>query len=492
MHRRTFLHTLPLLAAGPDLLARDRYTRFPATVAYSASITFPPDKRIPTGLQGFPVPTELGEGPPTWLRFGNSLRTRPDAVKTRLRLTAAIDFREHKVVEAYLPDTGEVVGRLDIRYAHPFQPFEVEIAPAYLPAIARQGLALRQTQGEKVPWFLLGEALPTGAAALAPQLISGRRGDERAFHRALWSMNSFSPFGWMGGCVQDALYEDVQRGNPYAVRTLRTHLGHYLDDTVGIRFENPLTQPLDGQYNSIEDFLPLAAIVALYPEHPAVQLAVDFMLAHRGEGGLILNGDVTTEGCYTVAYPLAAIALQRGDATLAQVALDQVRLRTERLVEGGAVYQRASLNGKRSYRNWGRGVAWYLLGTIKTLRLLEQSRLGVTGLTEVRTAWQRTADRVRDYANRDQVYYAFLDRPETEVDASASAGIAAALAWAGERRAGRRTYRSLVQYLTPDGLLGQVTQINRGGEELQEGGYRVIAQFGMGLLEQLRIAAAET
>ena len=492
MHRRTFLHTLPFLAASTGVLARDRYTRFPATVAYSASTSFPPEKRIPIGLKGFPVPVEQSEGPPTLLRFGNSLRTRPDSVGTRLRLTAAIDFREHKVVEAYLPDTGEVVGRLDLRYAYPFQPFEVELAAAHLPAIARQGLALRQTQGVKVPWFLHGEALPTDAAALAPQLISGRRGDERTFHRALWSMNSFSPFGWMGGCVLDALYEDMQRGNPYAGRTLRTHLGHYLDDTVGIRFENPVTQPLEGQYNSIEDFLPLAAIVALYPEHPAVQLAVDFMLAHRNEEGLILNGHVTTEGCYTVAYPLAAIALHRGDATLAQVALDQVRLRAGRLVSDEAVYQRASLDGERSYRNWGRGVAWYLLGTIKTLVLLEQSSLKVTGLTEVRTTWQRTADWVREYANRDQVYYAFLDRPETEVDASASAGIAAALAWAGDRRTGRRTYRSLLQYLTPDGLLGQVTQINRGGEDLQEGGYRVIAQFGMGLLEQLRIAAAET
>ena len=82
------------------------------------------------------------------------------------------------------------------------------------------------------------------------------------------------------------------------------------------------------------------------------------------------------------------------------------------------------------------------------------------------------------------------------ISAPKSFGIAVAIAWGIHlellsfpiRRELNVTYRSLQRYLAPDGFLTQVAQINRGGEALQANGYRVISQFGMGLMAQLKAA----
>ena len=118
------------------------------------------------------------------------------------------------------------------------------------------------------------------------------------------------------------------------------------------------------------------------------------------------------------------------------------------------------------------------------------------GLEEVRDAFVSAAARVSSWASDAALWSSYLHRPETGVDTSASAGIAAALAWGAHlgllparyRRLSQASYQALLAYLTPDGFLTGVSQINRGGEALQEGGYRVISQFGMGLLAQLKAA----
>ncbi len=386
-----------------------------------------------------------------------------------------------------------------MQYAHPFQPFQTAIETEWLPDIHQQGLGLRMRQGTQTAWFFRPEALPADAAGLAPQLIAGNApASEKIFLQNLYSMNSFSPFGWMGGSVQDALYELHQQGNEQATQTLKLQLDHYLDDQRGIILENPHTQPLEGTFNSIEDFLPFAAIVNLYPDHRSVQQAVDFCLAHCHASGVIMAGKhVTTEGCYTVAYPLAAIAHVQQDSELAQLALDQLRYRTQYLTEASAIYQRATLDGQKAYRNWGRGVAWYLLGTIKTLALIRESGgATIIGTDEVWQAWKKAMHTAASWQNEQHLWHGYLDQPATGIDTSASAGIAAAMAW-GVRmgvlpkkniRAARATYRALHNYLTPDGFLTQVSQINRGGEALQKSNYRVISQFGMGLMGQLKAA----
>lgn len=44
---------------------------------------------------------------------------------------------------------------------------------------------------------------------------------------------------------------------------------------------------------------------------------------------------------------------------------------------------------------------------------------------------------------------------------------------------------ALLENLTPDGMLGGVSQSNKGGEALQRSGYRVISQMSMGLLANI-------
>jgi hypothetical protein len=503
MRRRTFIQKLPLTTGAAVLLppfltaspARKSYARFIASGIEAPPVSFPADKRVPLGFTAFPVPLSSGAASPVRLLFPKLLTS---ARAVTFRLTAAIDFRETKVIELYLPDSGRVMGTLEMRYAHPFQPFQTAIEARWLPDVHQQGLGLRMREGTTTAWFFRPEALPADAAGLAPQLLTGRgSASKKVFLKNLYSMNSFSPFGWMGGSVQDALYELHRQGKGSATQALQTHLNHYLDDRHGIVFENPHSRPLDGTFNSIEDFLPFAAIVNLYPDHPAVQKAVDYCLNHRHASGIIMAGNhVTTEGCYTVAYPLAAIAQVRQDSKLAQVALDQLRYRTQHLTGEAVIYQRGTLHGEKAYRNWGRGVAWYLLGTIKTLAILRESFGVLDGVVEAQQAWVEAVQLVKSHRNAQGLWYGYLDKPATEIDTSASAGIAAAMVW-GVRlgvlpkktlRAARATYRALHDYLTPDGFLTQVSQINRGGEDLQRSGYRVISQFGMGLMGQLKAA----
>jgi hypothetical protein len=237
----------------------------------------------------------------------------------------------------------------------------------------------------------------------------------------------------------------AQKSDQEALKTLKKQLNCYLDSEKGIIFENPMTEPRDGTFNSIEDLLPFAAIIGLYPEHPSVEMALDFLKSKERPDGMIISGnDITTEGCYTIAYPLAVLAVTRNNRDLAQTALNQLLFRTRFLANDHTIFQRA---------------------------------------IAIVSNWQ----------NKEGLWHSFIERSKTGIDTSASAGIATAIGW-GVRlglldqamlKKARKAHSSIMDYLTPDGFLTHVSQINRGGETLQASGYRVISQFGMGLLAQL-------
>ncbi|MEO0334347.1 MAG: hypothetical protein AAF223_22185 [Bacteroidota bacterium] len=296
MNRRSFIHQLPALSAAAAFLpqlsiaspVKRKYARYIAQKIEYSTVSFPSDKRVPLGFTAFPVLTADAAHPPIHLQF-SPLKFISEPLY--FRITAAIDFREEKIIRLYLPKSGQEIGSLDIKYAHPFQPFQTTIDSQWLPEINRQGIALQMAEGIQTPWFFLPDQLPADATGLAPQLLTGEKpASKKEFLNTLYSINSFSPFGWMGGCVQDALYELHQQGDSRAAQTLETQLNYYLDEKYGIIFESPHTQPLDGTFNSIEDFLPFAAIVNLYPAHPSVQKAVDYCLNHQNEQGIIMAG----------------------------------------------------------------------------------------------------------------------------------------------------------------------------------------------------------
>jgi rhamnogalacturonyl hydrolase YesR len=93
----------------------------------------------------------------------------------------------------------------------------------------------------------------------------------------------------------------------------------------------------------------------------------------------------------------------------------------------------------------------------------------------------------------------YLGEEQTGSDTSGSAAIAAGLALGAKlgliakaetertaREAARHALAGFVPHLAADGMLGGVAQLNRGGEPLQRGGFRVLAPFAMGLLASAR------
>ncbi len=499
--RRTFLESAVSAAIGLPAVAKAPWRRKPgfdrhvARVKYDETKPFPSDKRRPFGWPSFCVNSGVNQGQQAYLAFPSLNEAGTNLL---FRITAGIDFREEKELTLLTGKTEEEIAGMPMRYAHPFQPFQVKIEEQWITRIKKQGIKLKLTKGETDAWFLLPGKNLTDGQGLQPQLLSNSEpGSEKDFLHTLFSLNAVSPFGWMGGCVHDGLLALGANGSGPALKTLESHLRYFINDKTGVQFEDPHTRPLDGTFNSLEDFLPFSAIVKVLPNHISVDRVLDFCAKARDERGLIAAREITTEGCYTLAYPLACIAAARNDQPLADLAAKQLLHRMQFLRTEGAIFQRATRDGEKGYRNWGRGVAWYLLGMIKTLRVLKRGNLISEPLrNELQQACLAACRMTALLQNEDGLWYAYIDQPATKTDASASAGIAAGLAWCYHEKIvdksyydrSRKAYQALLPLLTPDGFLTNITQINRGGEALQQNGYRVISQFGMGLLAQLKAA----
>jgi rhamnogalacturonyl hydrolase YesR len=467
----------------------------------------PDGKRLPQGWSAVPVgdsgdglqldwPEVAGEG---------SVIPRPILMESRLRVTVALDYREAQYVEVYLRGSGELVGSLDIRYAYTFQPFELVLTAPQTEAVLREGVRLCLGGGNQPLWIFDELGGDTDRASFAPHLLVDSDRSTQRMERALdriTSLSSLQPFGWLEGCVLDGLYSlRKELGADRIDKTIEAHLRQFLDPQGRLIYEDLHGRRADGSFTTIEATLPLAVIVKHRPDHPVVQEAVAFWDArgmNGGEGAVIDDHMVTAEGAYTVAYPLAAIATRLGREDLAQQAIRQLLIRRDALVRDRHVYLRYDeRSGTHSFRSWARAYAWYMLGMTRTwieladsndAHLLETSGLAleITRVAEAAVSWRQP----------DGLWSCFLDEPETGIDTSGSAGIAAALALGANRgllppayiTAAEKSLRALEEYLTPDGLLSGVAQHNAGGMELQRGGYRVLSQMGLGLWAQLYAA----
>ena len=215
------------------------------------------------------------------------------------------------------------------------------------------------------------------------------------------------------------------------------------------------------------------------------------------DGNSIQDGDTTSaEGSYTVAYPLAIIAKLKNRTDLMELAAEQLRIRKKRLVSGENLYLRAMEDGTNTFYNWGRAYAWYMLGLIRTLKVLKDTDIDTSDLQE---EFKRISNVALSKMLSNNLWSCFVGEAETGVDTSASAGIAAALALGAKQgllskdilETAKATLKSLEEYLTPDGFLYGVAQNNRGGEELQRNGYRVMSRMAMGLMAQLMAATED-
>lgn len=340
-------------------------------------------------------------------------------------------------------------------------------------------------EGAAALWVLHDPAADSGAS-LNLQPVPAEGDGAVAFKQRL-AESGIAQFGWMLGCVLEACEALAAVDNDYDWAAARTrYLAPYLTDD-GFRYQDPRGRLRHNVFASIETSLPMATIARRYPDHPALDAAQSFWLAHQQTDGLIIDGQtISTEGCYTVAYPMLQLALLRGDAALRETALAQLTLRRQALRTRDAVYLRSGPQG-RTYRNWTRGIAWFLLGYANVLRLAPD-------VTAIATDFAADCAWILAHQRADGLWSNFLDEPELPPDTSGSAGIAVALLRAARLglmdaaradAAAEACWSGLLAALHPDGWLGGVAPNNKRGEAAQHGRRRTSEAFALGLMGQL-------
>ncbi|ANE46423.1 hypothetical protein SY83_09200 [Paenibacillus swuensis] len=454
----------------------------------AGNVEIPAGKRVPKGWKARAL---VPHGEDIFLGWSPVQGQGP----SRLRLTVAIDIREEMMIEVKLAQSGELLGHLDVRYANVFQPHELSLTEPQTDAVMKEGVSLRLVKGSVPFWFLISAEphLVAGGELLLPHLMFEQavQGDSlENFYATMASISSIHPFGWMEGCVLDGLLDLAETTGQESYRTAATaHLQVFLDKQERLTYENPRSEPMDDEIYGMEGTLPFAAIARLRGRHPLVEQALHFWYGTRDEEGNILDGTMlSAEGSYTVAYPMAVSAQWYG-VEWRKLAVQQLTLRSRKLVQDDGLYLRLEQDGSRSFKDWARAHAWHLLGLVRTMNVLGQAQ--DTAVLEAEL--NRSLNVVMSRQREDGLWGVFLDDPGSVPDTSGSAGIAAAAAMAiaggwyslEDPSALIRTKESLIRYLTPDGILTGVAQGNKGGMELQTGSYRVMSQMGMGLFAQL-------
>ena len=420
---------------------------------------------------------------------------------TALRLTVAIDDRSVPLarIHAHLAASGQPLGTFDIRYSYPFQPFEIPLSEEQGRRACRQGIRLLLEGADH--YHLIAGTRPA-EAALQPHLLTPDATVSRMEQmvRRLLSPAGRQPFGWLVGCVTDGLIDLAQaRPELGADQALREQFLQVFVPDGDLHYDAPGSKPMHNSYYGIEATLPLAALVQMQPQHHAVERAVDFWRSRRDAQGCIRDQTITSEGAYTVGWPLAKVAQVLKQEAWRPWAIDQLLHRARiNMPEGardrqgrpGVIFQKVDQQHQRALPNWARGVAWLLLGFARSMAFgdLRDPRLDPRFT-------QMAAIALRHQRERG-LWGNFLDDPASPVDTSGSAGIAAALAIGARhgllspaaKQAAQRALAALEQYLTPDGYLTGCAQLNKGGEALQRSDYRVISQMGMGLMLQLYAA----
>lgn len=414
---------------------------------------------------------------------------------THFRIAIGLDERDEKTVEVFLPQSGRVVGRMELRFVSQFQVYQLSLTANDVTDLRREGLALRLTKGSDLEVFIAGEDVP--AALLPHLLVPGKASAMEEFFARLNSLACVQQFGWMEGCVLDGLLDLGELPAHAPLKAMaRKHLALFFSDERLI-YENHLSVPADGRIYGIEGSLPFAALARVEPRHALHELALAFWESRQRPNGSIQDGgSMTSEGAYTVGYALAEVARARQSDELMRRALTQVRVRQARLFDGREFWRTYSDNGRRGNRNWARGIAWQILGLTRTLAVAKNR----DDIADLIIHLQRFAQWAIAQQRPDGLWSVFADEPTLTPDTAGSAGIAAALAigvkhgWLDDpaNTAARKSLAGLQSYLTPDGFLGGVSQSNKGGEALQRSDNRSLYQMGMGLMAQLIAALSSS
>ncbi|MEL7588204.1 MAG: glycoside hydrolase family 88 protein [Prolixibacteraceae bacterium] len=495
MKRRNFLKLIPLggfglivspLAGSMFLRNRsDNARRILLKVVRHKSVELPEGNRIPFGWSA------IGIAP------GDSVLLKPERSlpegNLRFRVSVAQEIWDEKLLRVRIPNTGTDLGALNIRFSSVLVPYELEVAGVHVPQINQNGLEVR-LEAPSPLWIFDQPGPDLGNTAFLTHILVSpdQKGAVDDFLNCFMSVHSVQAFGWREGCVLDGLWQIYSRkGEKKALETIRQHLRLFFDRERNLIYETSRSKPNDNRIDGIESTIPFATLARLDATHPALTRVTEAWKAYTKENGMITDGSmISAEGCYTVAYPMAVIGKKWDRDDLKRTALEQLKHRFV-LIDKGQFYLRHT-EGKRTYTNWARGAAWFLLGFARTMSELKNDIRDEAVIQK----FQEAVKVALSFQNKNGLWNCFMHEPETAPDTSGSAGIAAAILTGIQdgflpgsyREPALKCWDSLQSYLTPDGFLKGVAQDNRGGIGLQQSDYRVIAQMGMGMMAQLYAA----
>lgn len=492
--RRQMLATITTLLASTSLLGKSKkssaYQYLLAKVSGGEAI-LPNDKYIAFDWAFSEISAE-NEG----IKLSWNQATPHKNESARLRITSATDVREELILEVKTAVSGKKIGTWDLRFAALMQPFELLIPNENLQAVFTEGIILKMIKGTKPFWLFSDKnSSKTASQAYLPHiLIYKERTKKDAWKDRLMSLESLQTFGWQQGIVWDGLLE-LSKHSAQAKKVLTQQLELYFaqNSLVYCNLNNIKTVE---KIHTVESILPFAILAQTNPTHPLLKTAIEFCETHANTEGVIADGTgnnrmVKTEECYTVSYPLSVLAKTLNRPDLAQLAIKTLQSRVSILEKGNNIYQRGTEQGELFFENWSRGVAWYLLGLAKTLVHLPES----FEKESLKISFQKAVEKVINYQQSNGLWFNFFHKPETGFETSGTVGIAAALMYGFQHSLLSEDYKTaaikaqigLIPYLTPDGYLTGIAQVNKGGDALQKNGFRVISPYTLGFFAHLII-----
>lgn len=405
-----------------------------------------------------------------------------------LLLTIAIEMRVHEPSRllVYLGERGPLLATLETTCADPYQILTASLPADLLPIDGPLVIRLQMETPECL-WLFAPDSAAAGGLEYHLPRIRRRSAPAESFLDRLDSLASLQTFSWKEGCVLDGLFALGKIGQ------IRQHLNSFGFESGELIYEDPQNHRQTQVLGTIETTLAFAHVAELEPRHPWIQLALDFWQTQIERNGQIRDSEmISSEGAYTVAYPMTAIANRLELPQWSAAAESLLKETYARLVQPEGIYLRHyEGNGKRTHRNWVRGLAWLLLGYVQTIRqrpdrpasLIEQFQ----SLASAAARFQRT----------DGLWNCFMDESEVLPDTAGTAGVAAAFALGvraglldsrfGERA--RLARSNLHSQLTGEGFLTGCSQSNKAGESLQRSPYRTITPYSLGLLGLLEAAS---
>lgn len=448
-----------------------------------ARLGLPPGNRIPFGWEAIPLLPEQKS------KF--TLKTPlPEGKTIFLRVSVAQEIWEEKLISVDIPQVNMHLGDIDVRYSSVLVPYEIEIQPEQVKALNEYGGTMTLVKGAEPIWIFSQKADNFDNTTFLPHLLtsSSPQGNIQDFLNCFLSVDSIQAFGWREGCVLDGLWQIYHhKQNEKALETIKKHFALYFPEDKGLVYETSRSKPNDNRIDGIESTIPFATLVRLQPDHPVLKEVIKAWETYTKENGMITDGlMISAEGCYTVAYPMAIMGKTWKDQDLKHNAIAQLKHRFV-LLEADQFYLRSE-EGRKTYKNWARGAAWFLLGFARTIAELKND----LDDQEVIDKFKHGVDLAISMQRNDGLWSCFMHK-DVLADTSGSAGISAAIMIgihhgilpASYARFAKKCWSSLQNYLSPDGYLRGVAQDNRGGIQLQESDYRVIAQMGMGMMGQL-------